>query len=154
MIHPWKDLPAGRTPPEVVTAVIEIPQGARNKYELDKDSGMFRLDRVLYSAVHYPGDYGLIPRTLHEDNDPLDVFAPAATAGENGIVTFTVQRDPNVTGASIRFEVSQDFETWTDSTASTVLDSTTPLPSGLVIDTYQITFTTDNALRIRIVLSP
>ncbi len=74
MIHPWRDLPAGRMPPEVVTAVIEIPQGSRNKYELDKDSGLFRLDRVLYSAVHYPGDYGLIPRTLHEDNDPLDVL--------------------------------------------------------------------------------
>ncbi len=74
MIHPWKDLAPGKEPPEVVTAVIEIPQGARNKYELDKDSGLFRLDRVLYSAVHYPGDYGLIPRTLHEDNDPLDVL--------------------------------------------------------------------------------
>ncbi len=74
MIHPWRDLPAGPTPPEVVTAVIEIPQGSRNKYELDKDSGLFKLDRVLYSAVHYPGDYGLIPRTLHEDNDPLDVL--------------------------------------------------------------------------------
>jgi inorganic pyrophosphatase len=74
VIHPWKDLAPGKEPPEVVTAVIEIPQGARNKYELDKDSGMFRLDRVLYSAVHYPGDYGLIPRTLHEDNDPLDVL--------------------------------------------------------------------------------
>jgi inorganic pyrophosphatase len=74
MIHPWRDLPPGRTPPEVVTAVIEIPQGSRNKYELDKESGLFRLDRVLYSAVHYPGDYGLIPRTLHEDNDPLDVL--------------------------------------------------------------------------------
>jgi len=74
LIHPWKDLPPGRTPPEVVTAVIEIPRGSRNKYELDKDSGLFRLDRVLYSAVHYPGDYGLIPRTLHEDNDPLDVL--------------------------------------------------------------------------------
>ncbi|MEX2181252.1 MAG: inorganic diphosphatase [Gemmatimonadaceae bacterium] len=74
MIHPWKDLAPGRTPPEIVTAVIEIPQGARNKYELDKESGLFRLDRVLYSAVHYPGDYGLIPRTLHEDNDPLDVL--------------------------------------------------------------------------------
>ena len=57
-----------------MTAVIEIPQGARNKYDLDKASGLFRLDRVLYSAVHYPGDYGLIPRTLHEDNDPLDVL--------------------------------------------------------------------------------
>lgn len=74
MIHPWKDLPPGRQAPEIVTAVIEIPQGARNKYELDKESGLFRLDRVLYSAVHYPGDYGLIPRTLHEDNDPLDVL--------------------------------------------------------------------------------
>ena len=74
MIHPWKDLSPGKSPPEVVTAVIEIPQGARNKYELDKDTGHFKLDRVLYSAVHYPGDYGLIPRTLHEDNDPLDVL--------------------------------------------------------------------------------
>ena len=74
MIHPWKDLTPGPKPPEIVTAVIEIPPGARNKYELDKESGLFRLDRVLYSAVHYPGDYGLIPRTLHEDNDPLDVL--------------------------------------------------------------------------------
>lgn len=74
MIHPWKDLAPGPRPPETVTAVIEIPRGARNKYELDKESGLFRLDRVLYSAVHYPGDYGLIPRTLHEDNDPLDVL--------------------------------------------------------------------------------
>ncbi|MDG2122362.1 MAG: lamin tail domain-containing protein [Verrucomicrobiales bacterium] len=88
------------------------------------------------------------------DNDPLDVFAPVATAGADGTVTFTVQRDPDVTGASIRFEVSADLETWTDSTTSTVLESTTPLPSGLVIDTYQITFATDNALRIRIVVSP
>ena len=74
MIHPWHDLPAGPLPPEQVTAVIEIPTGSRNKYELDKNNGLFRLDRVLYSAVNYPGDYGLIPRTLHEDNDPLDIL--------------------------------------------------------------------------------
>jgi inorganic pyrophosphatase len=74
VIHPWRDLPPGIHPPEQVTAVIEIPRGSRNKYELDKDSGMMRLDRVLYSAVHYPGDYGFIPRTLHEDGDPLDVL--------------------------------------------------------------------------------
>jgi inorganic pyrophosphatase len=74
VIHPWRDLPPGRHPPEEVTAVIEIPSGSRNKYELDKDSGLFRLDRVLYSAVHYPGDYGFIPRTLHEDGDPCDVL--------------------------------------------------------------------------------
>lgn len=54
--------------------MIEIPKGSRNKYELDKESGLFKLDRVLYSAVHYPGDYGFIPRTLHEDNDPLDII--------------------------------------------------------------------------------
>jgi inorganic pyrophosphatase len=74
MIHPWRDLSPGPQPPERVTAVIEIPRGSRNKYELDKESGFFRLDRVLYSSVHYPGDYGFIPRTLHEDGDPMDVL--------------------------------------------------------------------------------
>ena len=74
MIHPWRDLPPGRHPPEEVTALIEIPSGSRNKYELDKNSGLLRLDRVLYSAVHYPGDYGFIPRTLHEDGDPCDIL--------------------------------------------------------------------------------
>lgn len=74
MIHPWRDLAPGRNPPDVITAVVEIPGGSRNKYELDKESGWFRLDRVLYSAVHYPGEYGLIPQTLHEDGDPLDVL--------------------------------------------------------------------------------
>jgi inorganic pyrophosphatase len=73
-MNPWHDFPVGANPPEVVTAVIEIPRGSRNKYELDKASGQFRLDRVLFSAVHYPGDYGLIPRTLHEDHDPLDII--------------------------------------------------------------------------------
>ena len=74
MLNLWHDLPCGQHPPEIVTAVIEIPSGSRNKYELDKASGMLKLDRVLFSAVHYPGDYGFIPRTLHEDNDPLDVL--------------------------------------------------------------------------------
>jgi inorganic pyrophosphatase len=74
VIHPWRDLPPGKHPPEEVTALIEIPSGSRNKYELDKDSGLLRLDRVLYSAVHYPADYGFIPRTLHEDGDPCDIL--------------------------------------------------------------------------------
>jgi len=74
MINFWRDLSPGKHPPEDVTAVIEIPFGSRNKYELDKETGLIRLDRVLYSAVHYPGDYGFIPRTLHEDGDPLDVL--------------------------------------------------------------------------------
>jgi inorganic pyrophosphatase len=74
VIHMWRDLPPGHRPPEEVTAVIEIPAKSRNKYELDKESGLIKLDRVLYSAVHYPGDYGFIPRTLHEDGDPMDIL--------------------------------------------------------------------------------
>jgi inorganic pyrophosphatase len=69
--HPWHDIPTGPKPPTEVTAVIEIPTNERNKYELDKELGVFRLDRVLYSAVHYPGDYGFLPRTLGDDGDPL-----------------------------------------------------------------------------------
>ncbi len=74
MIHPWHDLPAGKDAPHEVLAVVEIPSRSRNKYELDKASGLFRLDRLLYSAVHYPGDYGFIPQTLAEDGDPCDIL--------------------------------------------------------------------------------
>ncbi|MDX2193464.1 MAG: inorganic diphosphatase [Gemmatimonadales bacterium] len=73
-LHLWHDIPAGPRPPEELTAVIEIPGGGKMKYELDKELGVFRLDRVLHSAVHYPGDYGFIPRTLGDDGDPLDVI--------------------------------------------------------------------------------
>ncbi len=73
-LHPWHDIPTGPNPPAVVTAVVEIPTNERNKYELDKKLGVFRLDRVLHSAVHYPGDYGFLPRTLGDDGDPLDVL--------------------------------------------------------------------------------
>ncbi len=72
--HPWHDIPTGSAPPDAVTAVIEIPKHERNKYELDKELGVFRLDRVLHSSVHYPGDYGFVPRTLSGDGDPLDVL--------------------------------------------------------------------------------
>jgi inorganic pyrophosphatase len=74
MINLWRDLSPGHHPPDEITAVIEIPFGSRNKYEFDKPTGLIKLDRVLYSAVHYPGDYGFVPRTLHEDGDPLDVL--------------------------------------------------------------------------------
>lgn len=70
----WHDLEAGPSLPGVVHAVVEIPKGSRNKYEFDKKTGAFRLDRVLYSAMEYPGDYGLIPRTLYDDGDPLDIL--------------------------------------------------------------------------------
>lgn len=72
--HPWHDIPTGPSVPDVVTAIIEIPANERNKYELDKDLGVFKLDRMLSSAMHYPGDYGFLPRTWAEDGDPLDVL--------------------------------------------------------------------------------
>ncbi len=68
------DLPLGKNPPKVVNAIVEIPKGSRNKYEYDKELHVFRLDRVLYSSVHYPADYGFIPSTLSSDGDPLDVL--------------------------------------------------------------------------------
>lgn len=73
-MHPWHDLSIGSEAPKLVNCVIEIPRGGHNKYELDKKTGMLRLDRVLYSAVFYPANYGFIPRTYCDDNDPLDIL--------------------------------------------------------------------------------
>ena len=74
MIHPWHDITPGENIPQEFLSVIEIPSGSSVKYELDKQSGLIKLDRVLYSAVYYPANYGFIPQTLAEDDDPLDVL--------------------------------------------------------------------------------
>ncbi len=74
MVHPWHDITPGEHLPSEFLSVIEIPFGSSVKYELDKASGLIRLDRVLYSAVYYPANYGFIPQTLAEDDDPLDVL--------------------------------------------------------------------------------
>jgi inorganic pyrophosphatase len=74
MIHPWHDITPGEGLPKEFSAIIEIPFGSSVKYELDKQSGLIKLDRVLYSAVYYPANYGFIPQTLAEDDDPLDVL--------------------------------------------------------------------------------
>ena len=67
-------LPPGPNPPRILYAVIEIPKGGRNKYEYDRQLGLFRLDRVLYSSVHYPAAYGFIPGTAAGDGDPVDIL--------------------------------------------------------------------------------
>lgn len=72
--NPWHHVAVGDQQPDIVQAIIEIPQGSKAKYELDKDSGMLRLDRVLFSSVSYPHNYGFIPQTLGDDNDPLDII--------------------------------------------------------------------------------
>ena len=70
----WRDISSERIKPDDFVACIEIEQGSKNKYELDKETGLIILDRVLYTATHYPMNYGFIPRTYSEDHDPLDVF--------------------------------------------------------------------------------
>jgi inorganic pyrophosphatase len=70
----WHNVSAGDNPPDEINVIVEIPKGSQNKYEYDKKSGLFALDRVLFSPMHYPGDYGIIPQTLGEDGDPLDAL--------------------------------------------------------------------------------
>jgi inorganic pyrophosphatase len=72
--HPWHAVSCGEQAPEIVNAIIEIPKGSRAKYELDKATGLLRLDRVLFAAVHYPANYGFIPHTYCGDRDPLDIL--------------------------------------------------------------------------------
>ena len=70
MTHPWHDIPPGKNVPQRVNAIIEIPKGSAGKYEIDKESGLLMLDRALFSAVHYPANYGFIPGTYCDDKDP------------------------------------------------------------------------------------
>ena len=70
----WHDLSPGPNPPEILHALVEIPKGSRNKYEFSKTDQVLKLDRVLYSSIHYPGDYGFVPQTLFDDGDPLDIL--------------------------------------------------------------------------------
>ena len=73
-MHPWHDVELGDKLPEIFPAVIEVPKGSKNKFELDKASGLIKVDRVLFSSVVYPANYGFIPRTYCEDHDPLDIL--------------------------------------------------------------------------------
>ena len=72
--NPWNDNSPGDESPRIVNAIIEIPRDWQQKYELDKESKILRLDRFLYSAVYYPGDYGFIPQTLREDGVPISEY--------------------------------------------------------------------------------
>lgn len=72
--HPWHGVHYGINAPRVVNAIIEIPQGSRAKYEIDKDSGLLKLDRIIYSSFYYPCNYGFIPQTYGDDKDPLDIL--------------------------------------------------------------------------------
>lgn len=74
VLHPWHGASYGNKAPAIVNGLIEIPQGSRTKYEIDKETGLLKLDRVIYSSFHYPVNYGFIPQTLGHDGDPLDIL--------------------------------------------------------------------------------
>ncbi len=74
MTNLWKELPSGPNPPRRIYTIVEVPNGCSNKYEFDCGTGAFFLDRVLYSALYYPGDHGIIPRTWSIDEDPADIL--------------------------------------------------------------------------------
>jgi len=86
-MHPWHDVYIDEDQlTEIFPVVIEVPMGSKNKYELDKESGLLKLDRVLFSAVHYPANYGFIPRSFCDDGDPLD----ALVLGQEAVVPLCI----------------------------------------------------------------
>ncbi|HKQ71681.1 MAG TPA: inorganic diphosphatase [Polyangiaceae bacterium] len=104
MPHPWHDI---ALPDELglgtFPAIIEIPKGCKNKYELDKSTGLLRVDRVLFASMHYPANYGFVPRTLAEDGDPLDVLVlgqepvlPLAILAARAIGGFRMRDDSGI----------------------------------------------------------
>jgi inorganic pyrophosphatase len=107
MAHPWHDIVL---PPDdaldVFPVVIEVPQGNKNKYELDKATGLLRVDRVLYSAVHYPANYGFVPRTYAEDEDPLDVLV----LGQEPVVPLAIVQARAIGGFQMRDQHGNDVK--------------------------------------------
>lgn len=87
-MHPWHDVALGDEVPKLIPAIIEVPKGSKTKYELDKASGLIKVDRILYSSVQYPANYGFIPRTYCEDHDPLDILV----LGQAPVVPLSIMR--------------------------------------------------------------
>lgn len=87
-MHPWHDVERLPESPDMVRALIEVPKGSNIKYELDKPSGLIKVDRILYSAVHYPANYGFIPQTYCDDDDPLDILV----FGQEAVVPLCIMR--------------------------------------------------------------
>lgn len=104
MAHPWHDIEPGDSIDKFFYTVIEIPKGSKNKYELDKKTGLLKADRVLFSSVVYPANYGLIPRTYCDDNDPLDVLV----LGQEPIIPLCVVRCKAIGMITMSDEKGQD----------------------------------------------
>ena len=87
-MHPWHEVELDEENPDIVPAIIEVPKGSQIKYELDKKSGLVKVDRILYSSVHYPANYGFIPQTYCADKDPLDVLV----LGQESVAPLCIMR--------------------------------------------------------------
>jgi len=118
----WHDISPKRITSHDFIAVIEIPKGSKTKYEMDKDTGMLKLDRILYTSTHYPANYGFIPRTYAEDNDPLDVLLVCSEAIQPmalvrcypvGVITMLDNGAPDEKIIAIPFE-DPPYNTYTD----------------------------------------
>jgi inorganic pyrophosphatase len=103
-MHPWHDIPLDEPFDEHFSAFIEIPKGSKVKYELDKATGLLKVDRVLFSAVHYPANYGFLPRTYCDDGDPLDVLV----LGQEPVVPMCILRARAIGMMSMRDEKGLD----------------------------------------------
>jgi inorganic pyrophosphatase len=103
-VHPWHDVKLPRFIEDPVPAIIEIPTGSKVKYELDKASGLLLVDRVLFSAVHYPANYGFVPRTYCDDGDPLDILVLC----EEQIVPLSIMRAKIIGVMKMRDDKGQD----------------------------------------------
>jgi inorganic pyrophosphatase len=103
-MHAWHDVPLGDAIEDHVNAVIEIPKGSKVKYELDKATGLLAVDRVLHSAVHYPANYGFLPRTFCDDGDALDVLV----LGQEPVVPLCIVRARAIGVITMRDEKGQD----------------------------------------------
>lgn len=85
-MHPWHDVELNNQVPGLIPVIIEVPKGSKTKYELDKKSGLLKVDRILFSSVHYPANYGFIPQTYCDDHDPLDVLV----LGQDAVVPLAI----------------------------------------------------------------
>lgn len=115
-MNPWLDIPLPESLNDPFPVLIEIPRGSRNKYEIDKDLGILRVDRVLYSAVFYPANYGFIPRTYCDDGDPLDVLVlgtepvvPMALLDARAIGSIRMRDDKGIDDKIIAVHVNDPY---------------------------------------------
>jgi len=103
-VHPWHDVVIGGRAPEIVPVIVEVPKGSKTKYELDKKSGLIRVDRVLFSSVHYPANYGFIPQTYCGDRDPLD----ALVLGQESVVPLAIMNAKPIGVLKMRDQGEED----------------------------------------------